>query len=193
MGYIKTIRSNKHFKKIFKFFLIIALLLILTLIMYSLFNKPSIENLDDEKPKDQDEKPKDQDENAKYEEENGVDQTKSRIECSLVTSQINKHRDHHFVMKNGDWDAVVNKYSGNPRINIRIVNIDNISTIINTKNFVFPHSDFPMVIISIFFTDKRITNKQLDNTRITLGLLKHSQLSYDNVDKIMEFLIKHYL
>ena len=200
MGYIKTIRSNKHFKKIFKFFLIIALLLILTLIMYSLFNKPSIENLDDEKPKDQDEKPKDQDEkpkdqdeNAKYEEENGVDKTKSRIECSLVTSQINKHRDHHFVMKNGDWDAVVNKYSGNPRINIRIVNIDNISTIINTKNFVFPHSDFPMVIISIFFTDKRITNKQLDNTRITLGLLKHSQLSYDNVDKIMEFLIKHYL
>ena len=192
MGYIKTIRSNKHFKKIFKFFLIIALLLILTLIMYSLFNKPSIENLDDEKPKDQDEKPKDQDENAKYEEENGVDKTKSRIECSLVTSQINKHIDHPFVMKNGDWDALVNKYSGNPRINIRIVNIDNISTIINTKNFVFPHSDFPMVIISIFFTDKRITNKQLDNTRITLGLLKHSQLSYDNVDKTMEYLIKHF-
>ena len=181
MGYIKTIRSNKHFKKIFNFFLIIVLLLILTLIMHLLFNnnKQSIESLDAEKAKD--------------EEENGIDKTKSRIECSLVTSQINKHRDHHFVMKNGDWDAVVNKYSGNPRINIRIVNIDNISTIINTKNFVFPHSDFPMVIISIFFTDKRITNKQLDNTRITLGLLKHSQLSYDNVDKIMEFLIKHYL
>jgi hypothetical protein len=186
MGYIKTIRSNKHFKKIFKFFLIIALLLILTIIMYSLFNKPSIENLDDEKPKDQDEKPKD-------EEENGIDKTKTRIECSLVTSQINKHRDHPFVVKNGDWDTLVNKYSGNPKISIRTVNIDNVSTVINTKAYVFVHSDYPIVIMSVFITDKRITNKQIDNFRLTLAVLKHSQLSYDNVEKIMEFINKYFL
>jgi len=141
--------------------------------MYSLFNKNKsfIEKLDDE---------------------NGIDKSKSRIECSLVTSQINKHREHPFVMKNGDWDTVLNKYNGNPRISIRTVNIDNISTIVNTKQFVFVHSDFPMVIISIFLSDKRITNKQYDNFRFTLALFKQSQLSYDNVDKMLEMLIKYF-
>jgi hypothetical protein len=173
MGYIKTFINNKHFKKIFKLFLIILLLILLTTIMYSLFNKNKsfIEKLDDE---------------------NGIDKSKSRIECSLVTSQINKHREHPFVMKNGDWDTVLNKYSGNPRISIRTVNIDNISTIVNTKQFVFVHSDFPMVIISIFLTDKRITNKQIDNVRLTLARFPHSQLSYDNVDKSIELLIKYF-
>jgi hypothetical protein len=142
--------------------------------MYSLFNKNNsfIENLDDE---------------------NGIDKTKTRIECSLVTSQINKHRDHPFVVKNGDWDTVVNKYSGNPRISIRTVNIDNVSTVINTKAYVFVHSDYPIVIMSVFITDKRITNKQIDNFRLTLAVLKHSQLSYDNVEKVMEFINKYFL
>jgi hypothetical protein len=188
MGYIKTFIINKHFKKIFKLFLIIALLLILTIIMYSLFNKPSIENLEDEKAT-----AKNNDENAKYEKENGIDKSKSRIECSLVTSQINKHRAHPFVVKNGDWDTVVNKYSGNPRISMRTVNIDNISTIVDTKQFVFAHSNFPMIIMSVFLTDKRITNKQFDNFRLTLVRFTHSQLSYDNVDKTIELLIKYFL
>jgi hypothetical protein len=197
MGYIKTFIINKRFKKIFKLFLIITLLIILTIIMYSLFNKPSIENLDDENAtaKNNDEKAtaKNNDENAKYEKENGIDKSKSRIECSFVTSQINKHRDHPFAVKNGDWDTLVNKYSGNPRISMRTVNIDNISTIVDTKQFVFVHSNFPMVIMSIFLTDKRITNKQFDNFRLTLVRLTHSQLSYDNVDKIIELLIKYFL
>jgi hypothetical protein len=127
--------------------------------MYSLFNKNNsfIENLD------------------------GIDKSKTRIECSLVTSQINKHRDHQFVVKNGDWDTLVNKYSGNPRISMRTVNIDNISTIVDTKQFVFAHSEFPMVIISIYLNDKRYT----------IALFKQSQLSYTNVNNIMEAIIKH--
>ncbi len=159
MGYIKTFIINKHFKKIFKLLLIITLLLILTTLMYSLFNKNNsfIENL------------------------NGIDKSKTRIECSLVTSQINKHRDHPFAVKNGDWDTLVNKYSGNPRISMRTVNIDNISTIVDTKQFVFVHSEFPMVIISVFLNDKRYT----------IALFKQSQLSYINVENIMEALIKH--
>lgn len=159
MGYIKTFIINKHFKKIFKLLLIITLLLILTTLMYCLFNKNKlfIENLD------------------------GIDKSKSRIECSLVTSQINKHRDHPFAVKNGDWDTLVNKYSGNPRISMRTVNIDNISTIVDTKQFVFVHSEFPMVIISIFLNDKRYT----------IALFKQSQLSYTNVNNIMEAIIKH--
>jgi hypothetical protein len=206
MGYIKTFIINKRFKKIFKLFLIIALLIILTTLMYSLFNKPSIENLEDEnataknndenataKNNDENATAKNNDENAKYEKENGIDKSKSRIECSFVTSQINKHRDHPFAVKNGDWDTLVNKYSGNPRISMRTVNIDNISTIVDTKQFVFVHSNFPMVIMSIFLTDKRITNKQIDNFRLTLVRLTHSQLSYDNVDKTIELLIKYFL
>ena len=181
MGYIKTFIINKRFKKIFKLFLIIMLLIILTTLMYSLFNKPSIENLEDENA------------TAKNNDENEIDKSKSRIECSLVTSQINKHRDHPFAVKNGDWDTVVNKYSGNPRISMRTVNIDNISTIVDTKQFVFVHSNFPMVIMSVFLTDKRITNKQIDNFRLTMVRLTHSQLSYDNVDKTIELLIKYFL
>jgi len=159
MGYIKTFIINKHFKKIFKLLLIITLLIILTTLMYSLFNKNNsfIENLD------------------------GIDKSKTRIECSLVTSQINKHRDHEFAVKNGDWDTLVNKYSGNPRISMRTVNIDNISTIVDTKQFVFAHSDFPMVIISIYLNDKRYT----------IALVKQSHLSYINVNNSMEALIKH--
>jgi hypothetical protein len=76
---------------------------------------------------------------------------------------------------------------------MRTVNIDNISTIVDTKQFVFVHSNFPMVIMSIFLTDKRITNKQIDNFRLTLVRLTHSQLSYDNVDKTIELLIKYFL
>jgi hypothetical protein len=80
MGYIKTFIINKRFKKIFKLFLIIALLIILTTLMYSLFNKPSIENLEDEnataknndenataKNNDENATAKNNDENAKYE------------------------------------------------------------------------------------------------------------------------------
>lgn len=159
MGYIKIFTINKHFIKIFKLLLIITLLIFLTTLMYCLFNKNKlfIENLD------------------------GIDKSKSRIECSLVTSQINKHRDHPFAVKNGDWDTLVNKYSGNPRISMRTVNIDNISTIVDTKQFVFVHSEFPMVIISIFLNDKRYT----------IALFKQSQLSYTNVNNIMEAIIKH--
>lgn len=157
--YIKTIRNNKYLKKFSISLMLLLLLTILSIILLLIINKYTIENLEGE-----------------------IDKSKSKMEVSLVTSQIKKHKEHPFVRPTGDWDAIVNKYKGNPRITIRIVDINNISTITDTKYFNFKHSDYPMVISSVFINDKRYS----------IGFITHEKLSYEKIETLIELVIKHF-
>jgi hypothetical protein len=152
-GFIKSIQKNSPFKKLSTTFISLALLFILSIVLYFVFNKYTIENF--------------------AVNGNKLDPSSNKLEIALISSQAKMHTDHSFVRSNGDWDRIKQTYGTNPAIIIETQDKSKIGKYITKPNF--SNGDYPMVVL----TNVKITSGMLKRTYISH--ITRPQLSYNAV------------
>jgi hypothetical protein len=210
-GFLKKIRKNSSLKKITYSFIFIALVFILSSVYFFIFKNYNIENLDNENKNDISGNSNDisgnsgsgtkltndvsgnssNTSNSNTSEtklindgtKNKINRSRSRLEVALITSDIKKHREHTFLMPNGDWDKLVNKYRTNPKITMRTIDRSKAYSELENININYSSNDLPMVVFSIFLNDKRHYG----------GQLKDSQVSFNSIDSYLNLLLNDYI
>ena len=210
IGFLKNIKKYIALKKKISPFLLLAMLFIISIVLYFIFKNYTIEYLDNGNNIDGSGNKIDGSGNKIDGSGNKIDgsgnkidgsgnkidrigniptnistidKAKTRIEVALVSSEIKKHREHMFSKPGGDWTKLVNKYKTNPKINTLTIDKNNINSVLENINLNYSNNDLPMVIFSVFLNDKRYYGGQLTQTQAT----------FNSADSYLNLLINTYL
>ena len=210
IGFLKNIKKYIALKKKISPFLLLAMLFIISIVLYFIFKNYTIEYLDNGNNIDGSGNKIDGSGNKIDGSGNKIDgsgnkidgsgnkidrigniptnistidKAKTRIEVALVSSEIKKHREHMFSKPGGDWTKLVNKYKTNPKITTLTIDKNNINSVLENINLNYSNNDLPMVIFSVFLNDKRYYGGQLTQTQAT----------FNSADSYLNLLINTYL
>jgi type II secretory pathway component PulC len=148
-GFIKTIQNNSPLKKLSTTFISLALLFILSIILYFVVNKFNLEG------------------NA------NMNRCNTPLEVVLITSNAKKIQPHDFIVRN-DWQKIKNKYNHG---NIQYINADKASTSIYIRNPILSESNYPMVVISDISGARRYLT-DIKRNQLTYDTLSNKINSY---------------
>lgn len=160
-GFIKSIQKSSPFKKLSATFISLALLFILSIVLYFVFNKYTVENFDVSG--------------------NNLKVSGKKLEVALISSPAKMHTDHSFVRSNADWDRIKQTFGTNPAIIIETQDKSKIGKYITKPNF--SNGDYPMVVLTKVDT----TSGMLKRTYITH--ITREQLSYNSVTSAIKLLV----
>ena len=189
IGFLKNIKKYIALKKKISPFLLLAMLFIISIVLFFIFKNYTIEYLDNGNNIDGSGNKIDGSGNNIDRIGNiptnisTIDKAKTRIEVALVSSEIQKHREHMFSKPGGDWTKLVNKYKTNPKITTLTIDKNNINSVLENINLNYSNNDLPMVIFSVFLNDKRYYGGQLTQTQAT----------FNSADSYLNLLINTYL
>jgi hypothetical protein len=203
IGFLKNIKKYIALKKKISPFLLLAMLFIISIVLFFIFKNYTIEYLDNGNNIDGSGNKIDGSGNKIDGSGNKIDgsgnnidrigniptnistidKAKTRIEVALVSSEIQKHREHMFSKPGGDWTKLVNKYKTNPKITTLTIDKNNINSVLENINLNYSNNDLPMVIFSVFLNDKRYYGGQLTQTQAT----------FNSADSYLNLLINTYL
>ena len=189
IGFLKNIKKYIALKKKISPFLLLAMLFIISIVLFFIFKNYTIEYLDNGNNIDGSGNKIDGSGNNIGRIGNiptnisTIDKAKTRIEVALVSSEIQKHREHMFSKPGGDWTKLVNKYKTNPKITTLTIDKNNINSVLENINLNYSNNDLPMVVFSVFLNDKRYYGGQLTQTQAT----------FNSADSYLNLLINTYL
>jgi hypothetical protein len=152
-GFIKTIQNNSPLKKLSTTFISLALLFILSIILYFVVNKFNVEG------------------NANM----NTITCGRKLEVVLITSKAKNVRPHDFIVRN-DWQKIKNNYNYN---HIRYIDVDKALTGKYINNPILAESNYPMVVISDI-SGARMYLTDIKRTQLTYDTLSRQISNYCN-------------